>query len=167
MIAIGRGGIGGNMLVFMSLLGLLSYRLINTCLGTQLKMALQRANKGAKIQCKEADSMTHAWLWYVPSWRKMVLDYKKDQSKPNPFEEPDPCRLAYICIIFLKLTDLGRWCTGQIEDPTRDGRVRAAEGWYGLPSWDLALRIPSASNGCWASPVSLYLLHRLLLTSIV
>ena len=92
----------------MSLLGLLSYKLINPRLGTQLKMALERANKGAKIQCKEADSMTLAWLQYVPSWRKMVLDYKKDRSKPNPFEESDPGRPTYICDMFLKLTNLGR-----------------------------------------------------------
>ena len=96
------------MLVFVSLLGLFSYRLINACLGTQLKKALERANEGAGIQHKEADSMTAAWLRYTPSWMEMVVGYKKDRSKPNPFEEPDSGKLTHICNMFLKLTDFGR-----------------------------------------------------------
>ena len=42
----------------------------------------------------EADSVTKAWSRYVPSWRKMLLKYKRDKSKPNPLEEPDPGRSA-------------------------------------------------------------------------
>jgi hypothetical protein len=26
----------------------------------------------------------------VPTWRKLLLAYKEDLSKPNPFKEPDP-----------------------------------------------------------------------------
>ena len=71
------------------------YRSANTYLGIHLKRVLERAIKWAKTQRKEADLMTVAWARFVPSWRKMLLDYKKDPKKPNPFEEPDPGRSAH------------------------------------------------------------------------
>lgn len=61
----------------------------NACTGTQLITMLKRANKWAKIQREAADSMTKAWPQLVPGWRKMLLAYKQDKSKQNPFEEPD------------------------------------------------------------------------------
>ena len=61
---------------------------------------LERAWKWAKIQCEAADSMTTTWAEFVPSWEEMLLAYKNDKSKPNPFEEPDPGkRSPYQCII--------------------------------------------------------------------
>jgi len=66
---------------------------------------LERACKWAKIQREEADAMTAAWPRAVPGWRKMLLDYKQDQSNPNPFEEPDASELVCIYTYALKLND--------------------------------------------------------------
>ena len=66
----------------------------NAVLGTHLKKALERSIEWAQVQRKEADSVTKAWSRYVPGWRKMLLEYKRDKSKPNPFKEPDPGRSA-------------------------------------------------------------------------
>lgn len=44
----------------------------------------------AKTQREAADLMSAAWSQAVPDWRKALLEYKEDQSSPNPFEEPDP-----------------------------------------------------------------------------
>ena len=51
---------------------------------------LERAIKWAKVQRDEADSMTQAWLKYVPAWREMLRAFERDRSNPNPFEQPDP-----------------------------------------------------------------------------
>ena len=40
--------------------------------------------------------MTSAWAPYVPSWSRMIRAYKKDQSKPNPFEEPNTGRFTFV-----------------------------------------------------------------------
>ena len=80
----------------------------NGHLGTQLKIALVRAVKWAKIQRKEAESMTLAWSQFVPDWRNMLRAFKRDQSKPNPFEEPDPGRFAFIYTCTSKLNNLDR-----------------------------------------------------------
>lgn len=70
--------------------------LTNTHLGVQLKKTLKRAIKGAKLQRKEANMMTHAWGSLVYEWRKMLRAYKKDQSNPNPFEEPQTGRFTFV-----------------------------------------------------------------------
>jgi hypothetical protein len=67
---------------------------LGTCPGTQLKDALERASNWAQVQRKAADLMTVAWPEFVPDWRKMLLAYKQDRSKPNPFAEPDPSMFA-------------------------------------------------------------------------
>ena len=72
----------------------------NTVLGTQLKKALERSIEWAQVQRREADSITMAWARYVPGWRKMLVEYKRDKSKPNSFEEPDPGRSAHMHICF-------------------------------------------------------------------
>lgn len=51
---------------------------------------LERVWKWAAVQREVADSMTATWSEFAPSWEKMLLAYKKDKSKPNPFEESDP-----------------------------------------------------------------------------
>ena len=78
------------------LVGLREYfRIMATCVrssisGSQLMYMLEKARKWAKTQRRVADSMTATWSDFVPSWRGMLLAYKEDESKPNPFEEPDP-----------------------------------------------------------------------------
>lgn len=52
--------------------------------------------------------MTLAWSQFVVGWRKMLLDYKKDQSKANPFEEPDPGKFAYVYASISKPNNLNR-----------------------------------------------------------
>jgi len=99
---------------------------------------LKRASEWAKTQGEAADSMTRAWSRSVPRWRKMLLEYKKDNSKPNPFEEPDLGKSVHICTRSLGLNSLYRRCSGQVEEPTRTGRLRAAEGWGYLSSRDVA-----------------------------
>ena len=56
---------------------------------------LKRACEWAKIQREAADSMTKAWPQAVSGWRKMLIAYKQDKSKPNPFEEPDIGEFAH------------------------------------------------------------------------
>jgi len=58
--------------------------------GPQLKKMLENAWRWAKIQRDAADSMDATWPEFVPDWKKMLIAYKKDKSKPNPFKEPDP-----------------------------------------------------------------------------
>jgi hypothetical protein len=53
---------------------------------------LGRAWKWAGIQREVADAMTHTWSEFVPEWRRSLSAYKRDRSKPNPFEEPDPSK---------------------------------------------------------------------------
>ena len=79
------------------------YKVTNAYPGPQLKAMLKRASEWATIQRKSADAMTGAWYPYVPGWRGALLAYKKDKSKPNPFEEPDPGKPAYKCVHGLKL----------------------------------------------------------------
>lgn len=57
---------------------------------------LQRACEWAKTQRESADAMSEAWSQHVPGWRKMLLAYKQDKLKPNPFEEPDPGKRACV-----------------------------------------------------------------------
>ena len=59
---------------------------------------LIRASESAKAQREAADSMSKAWHKSVPGWRKILLAYKQDNSKPNPFEEPDPGTSTYVCM---------------------------------------------------------------------
>lgn len=82
--------------------------MIKVYLGTQLKTALERATEWAGVQRKEANSMTLAWSQFVTGWRKMLLDYKKDQSKANPFEEPDPGKFACVYASISKPNNLNR-----------------------------------------------------------
>lgn len=58
---------------------------------------LEQAIRWANVQREAADSMTTAWADFVPDWRKKLLAYKRDRSKPNPFEEPDPGKSTSIC----------------------------------------------------------------------
>ena len=55
-----------------------------------MKNMLERAFKWAGVQREVANSMTATWSEFVPEWSKMLHAYKKDNSMPNPFEEPDP-----------------------------------------------------------------------------
>ena len=59
---------------------------------------LTRALELAKAHREAANSMSKAWYKTVPGWRKMLLAYKQDNSKPNPFEEPDPGMSTYVCM---------------------------------------------------------------------
>jgi hypothetical protein len=71
--------------------------LTNIHSGTQLKNMLERAFKWAKIQHDAADSMTEAWPNYVPKWRRMLKRYKRKQTEPNPFEQPNTGKLTCAC----------------------------------------------------------------------
>ena len=84
------------------------YKSTHTVPGTQLKKSLERSLKWARVQREEADSMSVAWSRFVPGWRKMLHEYKRDKSKPNPFEEPNPGRSAHMCVHVFKLNNLGR-----------------------------------------------------------
>ena len=86
----GWDGTGPSLLAFVSNLCCC----VNCCLahlpaGPQLKVMLERAWNGARTQREVADSMTLTWSEFVPGWRRMLDAYKKDKSKPNPFQEPD------------------------------------------------------------------------------
>lgn len=67
--------------------------------GDQLKAMLERAIKWAKKQREAAESMTAAWSRSVPSWRRMLIAYKNNQSNPNPFEAPDPSTFIHTMYI--------------------------------------------------------------------
>ena len=54
-----------------------------------MKNMLERAFKWGRIQRNAADSMSDTWSAYVPKWSKMLHAYKRNNSMPNPFEEPD------------------------------------------------------------------------------
>lgn len=60
----------------------------------------------ADIQRNEADLMSLAWPKYVSDWRQVLSAYKRDQSNPNPFKDPDPGKLACVCPCTLKLIPL-------------------------------------------------------------
>lgn len=67
---------------------------------------LKRASVWARIHREAADSMTNGWSRSVPGWRKMLRAYKQDQSKPNPFEEPDPGKSIRTCMRDPELNNL-------------------------------------------------------------
>ena len=94
-------------MAFVSVLVYITHGLTNIRLGTQLMKALERAVKGAKLHRKEADSITTAWAQFVPGWRKMLLNYKRNKKCPNPFEEPDPGWSTHMRMCS-KLNDLRR-----------------------------------------------------------
>ena len=48
------------------------------------------------------------WSRFVPGWRKMLREYKRDKLKPNPFEEPSSGRSAHMCARVFELNNLGR-----------------------------------------------------------
>jgi hypothetical protein len=87
----GLDGTGPNLLAFMSTSHPRARETFdNLFTGRQLKKMLERAWKWSKIQREAADSLTVAWAEFVPGWKKMLLAYKEDDTKPNPFEDPDP-----------------------------------------------------------------------------
>ena len=87
----GLGGTGPNSLASVSISdSWLNHQLPHPPTGFQLKKMLERAWKWSKIQREAADSMTTTWSEFSPGWKKMLIAYKKDKSKPNPFEEPNP-----------------------------------------------------------------------------
>jgi len=59
---------------------------------------LIRASESAKAHREAANSMSKAWHKSAPGRRKLLLAYKQDKSKPNPFEEPDPGTSTYLCV---------------------------------------------------------------------
>ena len=67
---------------------------------------LKRASEWAETQREAAKSMSQALSRSVPGWRKMLLAYKQDKSKPNPFEEPDPGKSAHMRARSLELNNL-------------------------------------------------------------
>ena len=86
----GLGGIGQNWLAFVSTFcGWSWHRLADLPAGRQLKNMLERAFKWGWIQRNVADSMSVTWSTYVRKWSKMLHAYKRNNSMPNPFEEPD------------------------------------------------------------------------------
>jgi len=66
---------------------------------------LERACEWSKTLREAADSMTKAWPKAVPAWRRALLAFKADNSKPNPFAEPDVGKLVCTCVYDPKLTD--------------------------------------------------------------
>jgi hypothetical protein len=64
--------------------------------GSQLKNQLERASKWVEKQREVSESLTKTWIEFVPGWKKMLVAYKKDSSKSNPFSKPDPGRIPSI-----------------------------------------------------------------------
>ena len=92
--------------------------------------------------------MTLAWSQLVPRWRKMLLAYKKDTSMPNPFVEPDNCKLTCVCAHDFKLSDSNRQFNGRIGAAAREGGLRTAEDWHNLPSRHVTRCVPPTGVGC-------------------
>ena len=56
--------------------------------GTNLQKTLQKAWKWSKAQREVANTLSASISEEtVRRWQRMVADYKRDKSKPNPFEE--------------------------------------------------------------------------------
>lgn len=61
--------------------------------GVNLRKGVEKAWKWGKTQREVAKSfdgmVSEATLL---EWKKIVVEYKQDHSKPNPFEEPECCK---------------------------------------------------------------------------
>lgn len=67
---------------------------IHTSIGTNLRKALEKAWKWGKIQRDVANSFDAMISERtLHEWEEMVAEYKRDPTKPNPFEEPEACKL--------------------------------------------------------------------------
>ena len=67
---------------------------IHTSIGTNLRKALEKAWKWGRIQRDVANSFDAMISEHtLRRWEEMVAEYKRDPTKPNPFEEPEFCKL--------------------------------------------------------------------------
>jgi hypothetical protein len=58
--------------------------------GVILRKTLEKAWKWGKAQREVATSLDATVSEKtLLRWKKMVIEYKKDRSKPNPFHEPE------------------------------------------------------------------------------
>ena len=69
----------------------------NITTGPHLRKSLEKAWKWSKAQREVATSLdATVSARTVLRWAKMVIEYKSDRTKPNPFEEPEICE--YFCL---------------------------------------------------------------------
>jgi len=72
---------------FCSLSFFLSTNHVNT--GISLRKSVEKAWKWSKTQREVAKSLNEMVSEdTLLKWKNMVIDYKLDHTKPNPFEEP-------------------------------------------------------------------------------
>ena len=129
----GKGGTGERWFAFVSPKFCIIASPTDLYLGSQLMVMLERAIRGAEVQTRELTTMTHTWSKYVPKWRAMLADYKRNKSKPNPFQEPDPGKFLNACTIS-ELNHPNRYHNPQAEGSAFGGRKEKAQRRHVLSS---------------------------------
>lgn len=62
--------------------------------GVALRKSVEKAWKWGKAQREVANSLDDLVSEStLQRWEQMVIEYKLDHKKPNPFEEPEACTL--------------------------------------------------------------------------
>lgn len=68
--------------------------------GASLLKNLRRALTWSKTQRAVADKASESLpSTTIASWNKMRLEFDRDRHKPNPYEEPDTCKLKYLLFV--------------------------------------------------------------------